>query len=76
MRKPLFGLALAMLLTGCGGGPSNPALPPLAVYTPEEQARAADSLEALPQGAVLRRMIEDYGTLRAMIRAAKTGETD
>ena len=68
-------LALALLLTGCGGAVSNAGLPPLVVYAPEEQARAADSLEALPQGAVLRRMIEDYGTLRAMIRAAK-GEAD
>jgi hypothetical protein len=65
-----------MLLTGCGGGPSKPTLPPLVVYSPEEQARAADSLEALPRESVLRRMIDDYGTLRAMIRAAKTGEAD
>lgn len=64
-------LALAMLLTGCGGAVSNAGLPPLVVYSPEEQARAADSLEALPRESVLRRMIEDYGTLRTMIRAAK-----
>lgn len=62
-------LVLALLLTGCGGGISNPACPPLVAYSPEEQARAADSLEALPPGAALRKMIDDYGTLRAMIRA-------
>jgi hypothetical protein len=34
-------------------------------------ARAADSLDALPPGAVVRRMIDNYGTLRVMIRACQ-----
>lgn len=73
MRKSWRMLVLAILLTGCGGEISNPACPPLVTYSAEEQARAADSLEALPPGAVLRRMFEDYGTMRHMVRACQKG---
>jgi hypothetical protein len=34
------------------------------------QARAADELGALPVGSALARLLEDYGELRARIRAA------
>lgn len=64
-------LALAAVLTGCAAGPSNPTCPALVTYSPEEQARAADSLEALPQESALRKMINDYGTLRQMVRACR-----
>jgi hypothetical protein len=34
------------------------------------QAQAAEDLAALPAGAMLARMIDDYGHLRARIRGA------
>jgi len=41
----------------------------MAEYRPEDQARAADELDALPPGSVLRRFVEDYGEMRARNRA-------
>lgn len=40
----------------------------LPVYTAEEQRQAAEALPPPPH--ILRRMIEDYGALRAALRAA------
>ncbi|WP_297856806.1 hypothetical protein [Elioraea sp.] len=42
----------------------------LAEYAPAMQARAAEELDALPSGSALRVLAEDYGELRARIRAA------
>lgn len=65
----LIGIGLmAALLTGCGAATSSVPVT-LARYTAEEQRQAAD---ALPGAApILRRMIEDYGELRAQVRAAR-----
>lgn len=41
---------------------------PVPSYDRGAQARAADELDQLPPGAVLRRMVEDYGELRARAR--------
>lgn len=42
----------------------------IAEYPPGMQARAAEEIDALPDGSALRVLIEDYGELRARIRAA------
>ena len=57
-------------LTGCAMGGSNIAAPcPLVVdHTAADQARAADEVEALPEGAVIVRMLSDYTVLREQAR--------
>ncbi|WP_281271219.1 hypothetical protein [Paracoccus lutimaris] len=40
-------------------------------YTSAEQAGAADEVEALPEGAVLVRMLSDYAVLRDQTRACR-----
>lgn len=66
----LIGIGLmAALLTGCAQGSSDRVPVQLARYTAEEQRQAAD---ALPGAApIIQRMIEDYGDLRAQVRAAR-----
>jgi hypothetical protein len=58
-------------LTGCatGGSETRAPCPPVVDYTAAEQARAADEVEALPQGAVVVRMLIDYAVLRDQARA-------
>lgn len=65
--------ATAALLTGCATGASDvrPSMCGWVVeYPPAMQARAAEELDALPSGSALRVLAEDYGELRARIRAA------
>ena len=40
-------------------------------YTSAEQARAADEVEELPEGAVIIRMLGDYAVLRDQARACR-----
>lgn len=42
--------------------------PPLAEYSPQEQAKAASEIEAMPPGAVIPGFIADYGMLRKKCR--------
>ena len=60
-------------LSACGMGGSDRgeqgACPPVVGYTAAEQARAAGELEALPEGAVVVRMLSDYAVLRDQVRA-------
>ncbi len=63
---------IAMLwLTGCatGGSDARAPCPPVVDYTAADQARAADEVEALPEGAVVVRMLSDYAVLRDQVRA-------
>lgn len=64
-------LAIASLvfLGACGGG-ARLACPALAPYSPAVQNMAAVELNSLPRESVIAKMIEDYGDLRARIRAA------
>jgi hypothetical protein len=65
---------IAMLwLTGCAMGGSNlrPPCPPVVDYTTADQARAADEVEALPEGAAIVRMLSDYAVLRNQARARR-----
>jgi len=66
-------VAMVALLTGCatGGSDIRPAMCGwLVSYAPAFQKRAAEELDALPASAALRVLVEDYGELRARIRAA------
>ena len=43
--------------------------PPVVEHNTTEQARAADEVEALPEGAVIAWMLSDYAVLRDQARA-------
>ncbi len=60
-------------LTGCAMGGSDIAAPcpPVVDYTAADQARAADEVEALPEGTVIAQMLGDYAVLRDQVRACR-----
>jgi hypothetical protein len=62
-----------LLLTGCamGGSDTRAPCPPVVDYTAADQVRAADEIEALPEGAVIVRMLSDYAVLRDQARACQ-----
>jgi hypothetical protein len=45
--------------------------PPVVDYSAAEQARAADEVDALPEGAVIVRMLSDYAVLHDQARACR-----
>ena len=60
-------------LAACpAAGSDRPAVvvcPPLVPYDAAFLARAADEIEALPDGSALAEMIADYGVMREQARA-------
>jgi len=65
-------LIVALPLAGCATVPSEPSgCPTLFDYSVEDQAQAADELDALPEGSIIARMIGDYGANRNEIRACR-----
>lgn len=63
---------IAMLwLTGCAtaGSETGAPCPPVVDYSSADQARAADEVVALPEDAVVVRMLSDYAVLRDRARA-------
>ena len=60
-------------LTGCatGGSDTRAPCPPVVDYTAADQVRAADEVEALPEGAVVVRMLSDYAMLRDQVRTCQ-----
>lgn len=60
-------------LTGCAmaGSDVGSPCPPVVDYTAADQARAAEEVEALPEGAVIVRMLGDYAVLRDQSRACR-----
>ncbi len=71
---PPAALLIAMLLVSAcamGGSDARAPCPPVVDYTAEHQARAADEVEALPEGAVIVRMLGDYAVLRDQARACR-----
>ena len=66
-------LAALVLLAGCAGRdrivqvPCRPGA--LAAYSPAEQSAMADALDQAGDASPLRRAMEDYGVLRAELRA-------
>lgn len=51
------------------GSDAQAPCPPVVEYTAAEQVRAADEVEAVPEGAVIIRMLGDYVVLRDQARA-------
>lgn len=67
---PPVALLIVMLwLSGCamGGSDLRAPCPPVVEYTGAEQATAADEVEALPEGAIVIRMLSDYAVLRDQV---------
>ena len=60
-------------LTGCAtaGSETRATCPPVVDYTAADQARAADEVETLPEGAVIVRMLSDYAVLRDQALACR-----
>ena len=60
-------------LTGCamGGSDARAPCPPVVEYTAADQARAADEVDAMPEGAVVVRMLSDYAVMRDQARACR-----
>ena len=53
------------------GFDANAAFPSLVDYSPAEEARVKDAVNALSEGAMVIRMQEDYAFLRDQARACK-----
>lgn len=72
-----LGLGGAMLLGGCVRGTSNPEIrlicPEIVQYSKEIQQRAANELDALPDGSVVGELVTDYLQLRDKIRICEEG---
>ncbi len=65
-------IALLLALSACAPTTIKLICPPIVSYTAAEQAQAADELEAMPEGSIIRgRFMPDYGKLRAQIRACR-----
>ena len=75
MPLPVVPLIAMLWLSGCAAGGSDgsgaAACPPVVEYTAAEQDRAAGEVEALPEGAMLVRMLGDYAVLRDQARACR-----
>ena len=72
-RRRLVGLAIATsLLTACatvGSDARHGLCPPVVEYSRAEQARVAEEVAALPEGAVIVGWLADYTVLRDQARA-------
>ena len=66
-------MIVTLWLTGCamGGSDDRAPCPSVVDYNATDQARAADEVEALPEGAVIVRMLSDYAVLRDQARACR-----
>lgn len=63
-----------IFLTGCATGVSNQpghVCAPVVEYSPAEQARAADEIEALSDDAAIIGLLSDYAVMRAQARACR-----
>ena len=60
-------------LSACatGGSDARAPCPPVVEYTAADQAQAANEVEALPEGALIVRMLIDYVVLRDQARACQ-----
>lgn len=79
---PVAMLSGMMLLSACETGSSSAVTPTLYSYTPAFQAQAAEELDALPPACLrnvsdtsscspLATLVQDYGIVRAEIRAIR-----
>lgn len=60
-------------LSACatGGSDARAPCPPVVEYTAADQAQAANEVEALPEGAVIVRMLIDYAVMRDQMRVCR-----
>lgn len=77
-KRRLAALAIATsLLSGCATVGSDRFVrgtcPPVVEYSREVQARAAEELALLPEGAAIGEMLSDYGVMRDQARACRLG---
>ncbi len=56
---------------GMAGSDTLAPCPPVVEYSAADQSRAAAEIEALPEGAVIVRMLGDYAVLRDQARACR-----
>jgi hypothetical protein len=64
------GASVAVVLLAVGAcAPRQGVCPPLVEYTPLEWAQALSELARLDSGTQIETMLDDYQTLRVMIRA-------
>ena len=71
---PAAALLIAMLLlVGCAtvSSDTQAVCPPIVEYSTSDQTRAAIELEALPDGAMVVRMLSDYAVLRDQARTCR-----
>ena len=75
---PRAALVIAMLLlTACAGvGSDAPpgACPPVVEYSRAEQARVAEEVAALPEGALIVEWLADYAVLRTRSGSVQTAK--
>lgn len=66
-------LTVTLWLTSCGvdGSDTWALCPPVVDYTSADRDRAAEEVEALPEGAVVVAMLSDYAVLRDQARACR-----
>lgn len=66
-------MIVMLWLTGCAtaGSETRAPCPPVVDYIAADQARAADEVDSLPEGAVIVRMLGDYAVLRDQARACQ-----
>lgn len=66
-------LIVTLWLSGCAmaGSDTRAPCPPVVEYTGADQARAANEVEALPDGTVIVRMLSDYAVLRDQVRTCQ-----
>ena len=53
------------------GSETRAPCPPVVDYTAADQAKAADEVEALSEGAVIVRLLSDYAVLRDQAQACR-----
>lgn len=61
----------ALSLSACAKVASEAPIPAPVEYSAEQQVRAANELDALPDGSALAQMMADYAVLRAKLRSAR-----
>ncbi len=67
--------AATIFLTACAGvsfDASPSACPPVVAYSQAEQARLAEEVAALPEGALIVGWLADYAVLRDQARACQS----
>ena len=68
-RRPRIRDGLLARLRGVGSDAPPGACPPVVEYSQAEQARVAEEVAALPEGALILGWLADYAVLREQARA-------